>query len=119
AVGEGADGVTQQRTMCESGDPSLNHRRSRAKNRQTGPVITPLSCLNFIAGSGNSDVLETPNADSQGDRAKVLEAAKLLNIQKQVGLSFDVVEGETIKQLIEQEECDRAKKMDWEQRTVQ
>jgi hypothetical protein len=45
-----------------------------------------------------------------------VEAAKLLHIQKEVGFTFEVAEDVTIKELAEQEECDRAKKLDVEGR---
>jgi hypothetical protein len=45
-----------------------------------------------------------------------VEAAKLLSIQKEVGLTFEEPTTVTIKQLVIQETCDRKKKMDWEQR---
>jgi hypothetical protein len=44
----------------------------------------------------------------------MIEAAKLLSIQKEVGFNFEVAEEETLKKLVEQELCDREKKMDWE-----
>jgi hypothetical protein len=44
----------------------------------------------------------------------LIEAAKLLSIQNQVGFNFEEVKDDTIKHLVEQETCDRAKKKDWE-----
>ncbi|WJX25913.1 hypothetical protein P8452_14901 [Trifolium repens] len=74
------------------------------------------SGINLILEDGDSLVPETQNDSNEGDRALVVEAAKLLQIQKEVGFSFEVVEDVTIKQLVEQEECDRAKKLAMEGR---
>ncbi|WJX22504.1 hypothetical protein P8452_11802 [Trifolium repens] len=74
------------------------------------------SGINLILEDGDSLVPETQNVSNEGDRALVVEAAKLLQIQKEVGFSFEVVEDVTIKQLVEQEECDRAKKLAMEGR---
>jgi hypothetical protein len=74
------------------------------------------SGINLILEDGDSLVPETQNDSNEGDRALVVEAAKLLQIQKEVGFAFEVVEDVTIKQLVEQEECDRAKKLDVEGR---
>jgi hypothetical protein len=53
-----------------------------------------------------------------GEREKVIQAARLLSIQKEVGFNFEEHDEDTIKQLVEQEKCDRARKMEWEQREV-
>jgi hypothetical protein len=45
-----------------------------------------------------------------------VEAAKLLSIQKEVGFNFTEDPNDTLKHFIDQERCDRAKKMEWEQR---
>ncbi|MCH87330.1 hypothetical protein A2U01_0008198 [Trifolium medium] len=72
--------------------------------------------MNLMSVRGISLVPETQLDVLDVERAKVVEAAKLLNIQKEVGFTFEEIEGETIKQLIDQEGCDRVKKLDWEQR---
>ncbi|MCI38814.1 hypothetical protein A2U01_0060043 [Trifolium medium] len=56
-----------------------------------------------------------PN-DHDGEREKLVEAAKLLSIQKEVGFSFEDFDGVTLKQLVDQERSDRAKKREWEQK---
>jgi hypothetical protein len=82
------------------------------------PCITPSSGLKLNA----ADVVPTaeviPDAEANGDRDKVVEAAKLIAIQKQVGFSFEVEDEVIVNELIVQENCDRAKKMSWEQRMV-
>jgi hypothetical protein len=45
---------------------------------------------------------------------KLLAAAKLLKLQKDVGFTFEEPTGAILEQLIEQEMCDQAKKIDWE-----
>jgi hypothetical protein len=79
------------------------------------PVVTPPSGLNLISSSDNSLVRDTPPVESDADRLQKLEAANLLAIQKGVGFSFAVEDGVTVTNLIQQELCDRAKKMEWEQ----
>jgi hypothetical protein len=76
--------------------------------------VTPSSGLNLISNSVDSLVRETPSVAAEGDRVKVMEAAKLLAIQKETGFSFDVNDNVTIAQLIQQEVCDREKKVEWE-----
>jgi hypothetical protein len=61
-------------------------------------------------------VPDTPLSEPADDRIKLLEAAKLLATQKQVGFTFEVDDGVTINELIQHEDCDRAKKVDWEQK---
>jgi hypothetical protein len=80
------------------------------------PCATPSSGLKLITDSGPSMVLETPMPTIEADRAKLVEAAKLIEIQKLAGFTFEGKEDETTKLMIEQENCDRAKKMIWEQR---
>jgi hypothetical protein len=63
-------------------------------------------------------VLATQAVEVDDDRVKYVEAVKLLEIHKQAGFSFEEEDGVIIKQLIEVENCDRAKKMSWEQRNV-
>jgi hypothetical protein len=82
------------------------------------PSTTPSSGLALIASSGSSLVLETQAVEVDDDRVKYVEAVKLLEIHKQAGFSFEEEDGVIIKQLIEVENCDRAKKMSWEQRNV-
>jgi hypothetical protein len=53
-----------------------------------------------------------------GEREEVIQAAKLLSLQKEVGFNFVDQDDVIIKQLVNEEKCDRAKKMEWEQREV-
>jgi hypothetical protein len=75
---------------------------------------TPASGLNLISGSEISRVSDSQSQGQGVDKEKMIEAAKLLSIQKEVGFNFEVAEEETLKKLVEQELCDREKKMDWE-----
>jgi hypothetical protein len=89
----------------------------------TGPIAmnnfstpTPTSGLNLLSGS---DISRVPESQPQGqdvEKEKLIEAAKLLSIQKEVGFNFDVSDDEILKNLVEQEKSDREKKMDWEKR---
>jgi hypothetical protein len=112
AVKEGNNRVRRRRT--NSGDATL--AVPVVNSIAPIPGATPPSGLNLITSSDASMVMETPAHNDEEDRVKVLEAAKLISIQKQVGFSFEAEDGETVKQLIVQENCDRAKKMEWEQR---
>jgi hypothetical protein len=80
------------------------------------PIVTPPSGIVLISNSDNSMVPDTPLSEPADDRIKLLEAAKLLATQKQVGFTFEVDDGVTINELIQHEDCDRAKKVDWEQK---
>ncbi|MCH81494.1 RNA recognition motif [Trifolium medium] len=80
------------------------------------PCVTPPSGINLLSNSETSKVLETALNVNGPEKEKLLEAAKLLSIQKEVGFSFEEAEDAAIKQLIDQERSDRAKKMAWEQR---
>jgi hypothetical protein len=77
---------------------------------------TPTSGLNLLSGS---DISRVPESQPQGqdvEKEKLIEAAKLLSIQKEVGFNFDVSDDEILKNLVEQEKSDREKKIDWEKR---
>jgi hypothetical protein len=77
---------------------------------------TPSSGINLLSGSDLSAVPDSLPPGFEDERDKLVEAAKLLNIQLEVGFNFEETTNETLKLLIEQERCDRAKKMEWEQR---
>ncbi|MCI19494.1 hypothetical protein A2U01_0040650 [Trifolium medium] len=55
---------------------------------------TPASGINLISGSENSKVSDSVCDDHGSERDKLLEAAKLLSIQKEVGFSFEEDEKE-------------------------
>jgi hypothetical protein len=77
--------------------------------------VTPsLGVNNLLSDSENSRKSDSSSHKLDDDREKVLQAAKLLSIQKGVGFTFEVPEADTIMQLVDQEKCDRAKKMEWE-----
>jgi hypothetical protein len=84
--------------------------------QQLSTNCTANSGINLILEDCDSVVPETQATRVEGDRATVVEAAKLLHIRKEVGFTFEVAEDVTIKELAEQEECDRAKKLDVEGR---
>jgi hypothetical protein len=80
----------------------------------TGTILA--SGINLISGSDGSVV---PNSITQGgieEKEKLIEAAKLLNIQKEVGFTFEDTDDMTLKQLVDHERVDRVKKMEWERR---
>jgi hypothetical protein len=77
---------------------------------------TPTSGINLLSGSDLSRVPDSMPLSIEDEREKLMEAAKILNIQVEVGFNFEETTNETLKYLIDQERCDRAKKMEWEQR---
>jgi hypothetical protein len=79
---------------------------------------TPASGINHIAGSDMSFVPDSLPQNQTEEKGKLIEAAKLLNIQLEVGFNFEEASTQTLKYLVEQENCDRAKKMEWENRIV-
>jgi hypothetical protein len=89
-------------------------RRQEVSTEQFNSV-TPKSGIQLISDSGNSNLSDSILQNSD-DREKIMQAAKLLSIQKDVGFTFVDSDKVTINQLVHQELCDRAKKMEWEQR---
>jgi energy-coupling factor transporter ATP-binding protein EcfA2 len=77
---------------------------------------TPASGINLISGSETSLELVAETPLQVSDKEKVLQAAKLLNLQKEVGFNFEDSDEQIVQQLVEQEICDLAKKMEWEKR---
>jgi energy-coupling factor transporter ATP-binding protein EcfA2 len=116
--------------VIEGGD--FNDKHEEGEKRRRSHVITdcrqnigvgsvtggsiPASGINLISGSETSleVVAETPLQGS--DKENVLQAAKLLNLQKEVGFNFEEPDEQIVQQLVEQEICDVAKKMEWEKR---
>jgi hypothetical protein len=80
------------------------------------PGVTPPSGINFLSESENSSKSTPPIPNQADETEKVIQAAKLLSIQKGVGFTFVDTDDVTIKQLVENEKSDRVKKMEWEQR---
>jgi hypothetical protein len=78
--------------------------------------VTPTSGINLISGSEISLGIVDETPLQSGEKEEVLQAAKLLSIQKDVGFNFEEPEEEIMKQLVDQELCDRAKKMELEKR---
>jgi hypothetical protein len=83
---------------------------------KTNPGVTPPSGINLLSESENSSKSTPPFHNQADEREKVIQAAKLLSIQKGVGFTFVDDDDVTIKQLVENEKCDRVKKMEREQR---
>jgi hypothetical protein len=110
STGDGAGGM-EERVVGGSG---ANQRDVVVPILTPVLSVTPSSGLNLISNSVDSLVRETPSVAAEGDRVKVMEAAKLLAIQKETGFSFDVNDNVTIAQLIQHEVCDREKKVEWE-----
>jgi hypothetical protein len=92
---------------------------SRWKGREPvrmNPGVTPPSGINFLSESENSSKSTPPIPNQADETEKVIQAAKLLSIQKGVGFTFVDTDDVTIKQLVENEKSDKVKKMEWEQR---
>jgi hypothetical protein len=68
----------------------------------------------LISGSESSKGSIPESKEEEGDREKIIQAAKLLSIQREVGFNFQQPEGDTLKQLVQEENVDRAKKTAWE-----
>jgi hypothetical protein len=91
-------------------------RRKENQLRLDNTRRTPASGINLISGSENSLLSNSVGQENEEEKAKLVEAAKLLSIQREVGFTFEEPRGEIMKQLVDHENADRAKKMDWEQR---
>jgi hypothetical protein len=52
--------------------------------------------------------------EEEGDREKIIQAAKPLSIQREVGFNFQQPVENTLKHLVQAENVDRAKKTEWE-----
>jgi hypothetical protein len=77
---------------------------------------TPASGINLISVSDNSLVADSVPQVNTEEKDKFVEAAKLLSIQREVRFTFEEPTDDTLKQLVDQERCDRAKKLEWEQK---
>jgi hypothetical protein len=98
-----------------SNDADRNRRKGEGRiANQVG--VTPASGINLLFGSEMSRVSDSVSQSREEDKDKYVEAAKLLSIQKKVGFNFEEATSDTIKHLIDQEKCDRTKKMEWEQK---
>jgi hypothetical protein len=84
----------------------------------SNPGATPNSGINLLTDSEISRKSNNSQQTQKEDREKLIQAAKLLSIQRGVGFSFEINDDLTLKQLVELEKCDRVKKMEWEQREV-
>jgi hypothetical protein len=77
---------------------------------------TPSSGLNLISEDVNSMVSGPQLLEQNEERVKVLEAARLLKTQKEVGFTFEMEDEDIIRELVVKENDDRAKMMDGEQK---
>jgi hypothetical protein len=116
---KGGDGGAT--TAVSSAAVSDSNRDGRLRGmeemvRAENPCITPGSGLNLIVGDENSNGSGSLAHSQEGDRDKVVQAAKLLRIQREVGFTFEEPLEDVVKQLVDEENCDRSKKMDWEKR---
>jgi hypothetical protein len=102
--------------MAEEGTDGREGCSNRQDERWKGsiPGATPVSGLQFLSGSEASRVSDSQKQTPDEDKVKLIEAAKLLKIQKEVGFNFVEATCETLKVLVEQENNDRTKKMVWE-----
>jgi hypothetical protein len=116
--GKGEDGNSEavgiQDCNSSSGDGSSKEKEIQANSQNYRK--TPASGMDLISGSDNSRGSCSPSYGEGGDKAKFIEAAKLLSIQKQVGFTFAEPTDSTIPHLVDQELIDRAKKMECEKK---
>ncbi|KAK2434687.1 heterogeneous nuclear ribonucleoprotein [Trifolium repens] len=77
---------------------------------------TPGSGLNMMFGKENSNGSNSLLTAQEENKEKLVQAAKLLSIQKEVGFTFNEQTIDIVKKLVIQETSDRAKKLDWENR---
>jgi hypothetical protein len=91
-------------------------RREEGSLRVDLTKVTPTSGLNLISGGANSMTSGSSHHYNEEEKEKMVEAAKLLSIQKEVGFTFEDATNDTLKLLIDQEKIDRTKKMEWEQK---
>jgi hypothetical protein len=118
--GAGSDGdIPFERGSREVSSEGVQGRACEQVRDQNSKYsgVTPKSGINLISGS-DSGRSNSSIPIQVGEREKVIQAARLLSIQKEVGFNFEEHDEDTIKQLVEQEKCDRARKMEWEQREV-
>ncbi|WJX73890.1 hypothetical protein P8452_57618 [Trifolium repens] len=97
-------------------DGEESSRRQERARLLMNPGATPNSGINLLSTSEISGKSNNSQHTQEEDREKLIQAAKLLSIQRGVGFSFEIEDDLTLKQLVELEKCDRAKKMEWEQR---
>ncbi|KAK2398506.1 hypothetical protein QL285_048438 [Trifolium repens] len=118
-IKDGGDGGATAAVQSAAGSDSNSVRSLRSQEdmvRAGYPCNTPGSGLNLIVGDENSNGSSSVAHSQEVDRDKVVQAAKLLNIQREVGFTFEEPLDDVIKQLVDEENCDRSKKMDWERR---
>jgi hypothetical protein len=91
---------------------------AKAGEANKGAVVslTPSSGLKLISDNVNSRVSGSQLVEQDGERVKVLEAARLLKTQKEVGFTFEMEDEDIIRELVVKENDDRAKMMDGEQK---
>jgi hypothetical protein len=77
---------------------------------------TPGSGLYMIFRKENSNSSNSLPTAQEEEKEKLVQAAKLLSIQKEVGFTFKEQTIDIVKKLVIQETSDRAKKLDWENR---
>jgi len=73
--------------------------------------LTPVSGLNFLMEELGTTVPDTPLPDRADARCKEVDATRLLNLGKEAGITFNVIDGEVVKRLVNMEEVDEANKV--------
>jgi hypothetical protein len=73
--------------------------------------LTPVSGLNFFMEELGTTVPDTPLPDRADSRCKEVDATRLLNLEKEAGITFNVIDGEVVKRLVNMEELDVANKV--------
>jgi len=90
------------------------------KDRESGDVLevvlpicplTPVSGLNFFMEELGTMVPDTPFPDRVDLRCKEVDATRLLNLGKEAGITFNVIDGEVVKSLVNMEKADEENKV--------
>jgi hypothetical protein len=110
---EGCDAEGDKEGGLQRQGEEIQHQNLAIPFSQRGGP-TPASGINLISGSDSSQGSVLAPVTQVIEKDILIQAAKLLSIQKEVGFNFEEPEGESIKQLVEQEIEDRTKKMEWE-----
>jgi len=73
--------------------------------------LTPGSGLNFFMEELGTSVPETPLPERSESRCKEADATRLLELGKNAGITFNVIDGVMVKKLVPMEESDEANKV--------
>jgi hypothetical protein len=118
-MGQEGEGPQQASSNVHGGSTEVGSRREEGLPHSSNYVQIPVSGVALISvGEGLGGTEKRSNA-IDGERGKLIEAAKLLVIQKEVGFTFEEPEVDTLKQLVDKELNDRAMMMDRENKGFQ